>query len=273
MFMTWIRLSLNNCSKKVINSNQLCRWFDFSSQKTIKYSQAVVAVCQAIADYAQQYRKDNVYLLKDISLIANEASGNSIDNLNSYANNEQKIGLYIGNLESYQGIDLLIDGLVEYTKQNQDVCLLIIGGKQQDIDHYKSTVNELGLNEFINFLGPRPIQDMNAYMQQADFLLSPRTKGINTPMKIYSYLASGIPVLATALPTHTQVMTDDITFLTEANATCFSTVMRELVSNPDLAESKSEKAKEFIEREHSLQAFTKRVNLIYDSISDQLKKG
>ena len=245
----------------------------FFESKTIKHSQAVVAVCQAIADYAEKYKKENIYLLKDISLISKENSGNEIDDLRSYVKGDCKIGLYIGNLESYQGIDLLIDGLVEYTKEKTNVCLLIIGGKQQDIDAYKSKASEYGVNEFIKFLGPRPIQDMNAYMQQADFLLSPRTKGINTPMKIYSYLASGIPVLATALPTHTQVMDDDISFLSDANAGQFSSVLQELISNSDLAQLKSEKAKEFIEQEHSLTAFNKRVNLIYDSVANQLSKG
>jgi len=243
------------------------RYFE---SKTIKHSQAVVAVCQAIADYAQRYKREDIFLLKDISLISNQNSTNEIDDLRHYVSNDRKIGLYIGNLESYQGIDLLIDGLDEYTKQNNDVCLLIIGGKQADITNYQDKADQLNLAEFIKFLGPRPIEDMNAYMQQADFLLSPRTKGINTPMKIYSYLASGVPVLATALPTHTQVMSNDIAFLTEANAVQLADTMRELISNPDLSKLKSEQAKEFIEREHSLNAFKNRVDLIYDSISKQI---
>ena len=42
----------------------------------------------------------------------------------------------------------------------------------------------------------------------ADVLVSPRLKGLNTPMKIYSYLDSGSAVLATRLRTHTQVLDD-----------------------------------------------------------------
>ncbi len=248
----------------------LVRWFE---SKTIKYSCAVVAVCQAIADYAQKYKTDHIYLLKDISLITDQQSVNKIDELKTYAKAEAMIGLYIGNLETYQGIDLLIDGLAEYVKQRQDVCLLIIGGKQADIDAYSAKVKALGLDEWIKFLGPRPIQDMDAYMQQADFLLSPRTKGINTPMKIYSYLASGVPVLATALPTHTQVMTDDIAFLSAPDAAKFADIMSELVQYPEQAKNKAEQAKIFIEREHSLTAFRNRVNLIYDTINDRLGKG
>ena len=40
---------------------------------------------------------------------------------------------------------------------------------------------------------------MGVLMAQADVLISPRIKGVNTPMKIYSYLDSGRCVLATDL--------------------------------------------------------------------------
>ena len=245
----------------------------FFEGRTINNSQAAVAVCQAIADYAKKHKSDNIYLLKDISLISNEKSDNQIDNLRDFVKPEQKIGLYIGNLETYQGIDLLIDSLVIYTKQKQDVCLLIIGGKTQDIEHYTEKANDSGLGEYIKFIGPRPIQDMGAYMQQADFLLSPRIKGINTPMKVYSYLGSGVPLLATELPTHTQVMSADIAFLAQPDADDFSKVMSDLVSNRQDAVNKAIKAQEFIQAEHSMQAFNNRVNQIYDSVSQQLGRA
>ena len=255
----------------------------FFEARTIRYSQAVVAVCQSIADYAYTYKRDNVFLLKDISLISkagadegqikNISDAKKIDDLRALVAGDVNIGLYIGNLESYQGIDLLIDALTEYKKNNDNVCLLIIGGKTKDIDHYTDKAQRLGLSEMIKFLGPRPIADMDAYMQQVDFLLSPRTKGSNTPMKIYSYLASGVPVLATALPTHTQVMTDDIAFLSAANAKAFAASMNELVSNPQMAEFKSTNAKDFINKHHSIEAFSAQVDVIYDAVDNAMNKA
>ena len=38
----------------------------------------------------------------------------------------------------------------------------------------------------------------------------------NTPLKIYQYLRSGRPIVATRLRTHTQVLDDDVAFLAEA---------------------------------------------------------
>ena len=38
---------------------------------------------------------------------------------------------------------------------------------------------------------------------------------MNTPLKIYEQLASGLPLVATRIPSHTQVLTEDVCILVE----------------------------------------------------------
>ena len=47
---------------------------------------------------------------------------------------------------------------------------------------------------------------MGSLVAAADVLVSPRIKGVNTPMKIYAYLNSGKPILATDIESHSQVL-------------------------------------------------------------------
>ena len=77
------------------------------------------------------------------------------------------------------------------------------------------TAQRLGVERRVHFLGPRPLPQLGAYLRQADVLVSPRIAGTNTPMKIYSYLDSGRPVVATRLPAHTQVLDDEIACLVD----------------------------------------------------------
>ena len=56
------------------------------------------------------------------------------------------------------------------------------------------------------FTGQQPAREIPAFVAACDMLASPRIRGTNTPLKIYSYLRSGKPIVATNLLTHTQVL-------------------------------------------------------------------
>jgi glycosyltransferase involved in cell wall biosynthesis len=174
--------------------------------------------------------------------------------------------MYIGNLESYQGIDLLLEGFSKAIHTSEELTLVIVGGEIEDIEKYRSKSVQLGVGNKVYFLGKQPVSDLYALMRQADILVSPRTQGINTPMKVYSYLDSNIPVLATRLPTHTQVMTDEHACLVEASAAGIAEGIDILVKNPELCQRLAKNARDLIEAEHSFSAFHEKVQQIYTLI-------
>jgi glycosyltransferase involved in cell wall biosynthesis len=123
--------------------------------------------------------------------------------------------MYVGNLEPYQGIDLLLQAFPRVLARVPEARLVIIGGAPEAIARYRARCEVLGVAAAVHWAGPRSVRDLGAYLRQADVLVSPRLKGQNTPMKIYSYLDSGRAVVATRIPTHTQVLDDEIAVLVE----------------------------------------------------------
>ena len=85
------------------------------------------------------------------------------------------------------------------------------------------------------FAGERPAGDIPAYLLAADVLVSPRSRGTNTPLKIYQYLRSGRPIVATRLLTHTQVLSDETAILTGASAGEFAAGILSAIKNPAAA--------------------------------------
>lgn len=132
-----------------------------------------------------------------------------IDSIRDGLPDGARILLYVGNLEHYQGVDLVIDAV---PRVDPSVHLVVIGGDPERIELGRSRAEALGVGGRVQFLGPRPPGDLNGYLAQADVLVSPRRLGINTPMKLYAYLASGRPVIATDIVSHTQVV-DPLTAL------------------------------------------------------------
>ena len=236
----------------------------------MRKSDVVVPMCQALADEVKKYRSEHIYLLKDIDLGQSEESRNfhtttneDIRDLFINSNPSYPLFMYIGNLESYQGIDLMIQSFAKVIDKGNRANLVIIGGSDNDQQHYKQLIKKLNKTNNIILAGKRPIAGLSYFMKQADYLVSPRTKGVNTPMKIYSYLASGKPVLATALATHLQVMNDDVAALAAPTVDDFSATMMHMINSPEQFKNKAFAAGQLIEKEHSYTAFYSALNEIY----------
>jgi glycosyltransferase involved in cell wall biosynthesis len=142
------------------------------------------------------------------------ASMNSLAERYGISNGDRVI-LYAGTFEPYQGLDLLVDASREVINARKDVRFLCAGGNEKQIAQTKSRARCRGVAEYFIFPGVLAPETVDDLLKIASVLVSPRTSGTNTPLKIYSYLRSGVPILATKILSHTQVLTDQVALLVE----------------------------------------------------------
>jgi glycosyltransferase involved in cell wall biosynthesis len=174
--------------------------------------------------------------------------------------------LYVGNLEHYQGIDLLLESVASVPR-DLPFGLVVAGGTDQAIALYKNKAAQLGVGDRVRFAGAKPFGKLPYYLAQADILVSPRIKGENTPMKIYSYLASGSPVLATNILSHTQVLDSSSAMLVDANASAMAAGLTQLVENPALREEIGRAGKTLATERYSLAAYKHKLREGYSRLS------
>ena len=96
-------------------------------------------------------------------------------------------------------------------------------------------------------------------MELAHTLVSPRSQGENTPLKIYSYMNSGRPVVATKKKTHTQVLDDSLAFLADPDPEKFSEAMYEALFDSRLSKQKAAAAQRVVEEFYSYPVFQKKL--------------
>ncbi len=230
-------------------------------RRAIRRATVVVPMCDALAQLARRAGAQRVTILRDVALV----SGPELPTLGWRASLGCRgtVFLYLGNLEPYQGIDLLLDSFARTAKVLPDAALLIVGGRPDDIARHTERARMLGLSARVRLTGPQPLGAMGAVFAEADVLVSPRTQGENTPMKIYSYLASGKPTLATRLPTHTQVLDDRLAMLRAPDAGDFSDGMVALARDPSLRLTLANAAAHEARTRYSLDAFNRAVADIY----------
>jgi glycosyltransferase involved in cell wall biosynthesis len=181
--------------------------------------------------------------------------------------------MYVGNLEEYQGIDLLLNSFALALTRTQQADLAIIGGQSADVEKYLAKSRRLGISQKVHFLGPKPVQHLRHYLSEADILVSPRLKGNNTPMKLYSYLHSGKPVLATNLPTHTQLIDKDVALLAEPHKEPFSCAMLRLIADEPLRAQLGAAGKKLIEEKFTYRVFREKLNGLFHSLELEMQRN
>ncbi len=247
----------------------LLRWLE---SIPARHAAAVVPMCDSLAEDISRVSDRQVFVLNDICLPSEPTA--EADDLRELLNiGSDPVVLYVGNLESYQGIDLLLDSFKIVLEAGLKARLIIIGGRDEDIDKYERMAAELGIGAQVDLIGPRPVTALDQYLRQADVLVSPRTQGTNTPMKIYSYLGAGRAVVATELQTHTQVMDETAAALAAPEPGAFGEALIRVLSSDEERTRLGRRAALLAQERYSWPAFRRQVDTIFDFLEGELSAG
>jgi glycosyltransferase involved in cell wall biosynthesis len=228
----------------------------------IHRSRAVIVICQALEDTVRAIDPSAR------SVLIENAPGASDEQATPEEAGEVRarfglapmtpLVLYTGTFEAYQGLDLLFEAMAHVRSVVPNAKLLLAGGTPDQVDEAKRQAHALGLNTVAIFAGERPSTEMPAYLLACDVLVSPRSRGTNTPLKIYQYLRSGKPIVATRLLTHTQVLSNETAILTGASARELGDGIVAALSDPTLAARVGARGRELAEAKYSYQAYLER---------------
>ena len=171
--------------------------------------------------------------------------------------------LYTGTFEAYQGLDLLFDAMALVVASRPEARLILAGGKPAQVARAREQAIAAGLDGRAIFAGERPAPEIPAYLRAADALVSPRSRGTNTPLKIYQYLRSGRPIVATRLLTHTQVLDDETAILTGTTPREFADGILAALGDTARARRVGENARTLAETKYSYEAYLDRTRRAY----------
>jgi len=241
----------------------MLRWIE---RQAMSRADLVLPVCEAIAARARAATDPRlVHLLPDVAFPPPDNLANAED-LRTHCKLPGPLALYVGNLEGYQGVGLAMEALAAVPEAKR--CnLIVIGGTPTMIDEHKKMAAAFGLHDNVIFLGQRPIALLGSYLRQADILCSPRLKGVNTPMKIYSYMAAGRAILATDIVSHTQVLNDECALLTAPTAAAMADGFMRLAGDETLRSRLGSAAATRATKEYGLDAFRARLQRAYADLA------
>jgi glycosyltransferase involved in cell wall biosynthesis len=191
--------------------------FTWVEKVSVGGARVIVAISPAVEQVARSVRKDapvvvivNHYETPPGSDCLSGAAARARHGIEPQA----KLVVYTGSFVALQALDMLIAAVPIVRAQVPDVRFLLVGGEQQEIEKLSALALKLNVADCLVFEQMRPQREMAGYMAAADALVSPRVAGINPPGKLFSYLASGKPVVATDTLVHNQLLDSSNAILT-----------------------------------------------------------
>ena len=249
----------------------LRKLFAISERWTIKGSAAVIVICPYLQEVVADVDPEKPCFLIENSPLA---EANRVAGSEEATALRKSLGLegtavigYTGTFEAYQGLDLLFDAVRWIAERDPKARLLMVGGHPDQIDEARGAIQQRGLEDKVVFVGQRPPAEMSVYLAATDVLVSPRSHGNNTPLKIYSYLRAGKAIVATRLLTHTQVLDDEISQLTAADPEAFGKGILTLLRDPNRAQALGEAARRRAENEYSYENYLEKTRRVLDFLS------
>jgi glycosyltransferase involved in cell wall biosynthesis len=180
--------------------------------------------------------------------------------------------VYTGTLESYQRMDLLVEAAEQVVRRHPQVRFLIAGGTVQQVHHWEQIVAQERLESSVRFLGTVSVPEVLALLEIATILVSPRASGMSVPLKIYTYMSAGKPILATRIDGHTDVLTDDSAYLVAPTSTAMAEGLIRLLDDPDLRSRLGQRAKQLGSEINSAETYLNRLNVLYGNFGKPLRE-
>ena len=241
--------------------------FSWAEGQMVHKSNVVITICQELQDTVIGMGAG------ERSLLIENVMGGDIDEPPSRSAEavraawgiakDAPLALYTGTFEAYQGVDMLIEAAAIVAARRPDARVLVVGGEPAQVEAATARARAAGAGAIMIFTGQQPAKDIPGFISAADLLVSPRIRGTNTPLKIYSYLRSGKPIVATNLLTHTQVLTPEIAKLVDPAPEPFAGAVLELMDDPGERTRLAEAASAIAAEKYSRDAYLRRTAEAY----------
>lgn len=157
---------------------------------------------------------------------------------------DKKIALYAGRIDSWKGVDTLLEASELLPEHIQ---IVIMGGTEEQITQLRSRYPR------VRFLGYRPYAELPDNQSAADVLVltgdpnSSVARFYTSPLKLFTYIASGIPIVAADLPAFRDVLSEREAFFFEPNAAALAETLLFAIAHPEDAASRARAARQKVQ--------------------------
>ncbi|MBE2224177.1 MAG: glycosyltransferase family 4 protein, partial [Anaerolineae bacterium] len=186
--------------------------------------------------------------------------------------------IFVGNFYEWHDIATLLDAFAQVIDTYPDVRLVLVGdGEQRPL--MEQRVDQLGIRHAVQFTGYVLRTEIPALMSAADIAVAPYPQLDHelwlSPLKLYEYMASGTPVIASRTGQIMEVIEDGHNGLlvSPEDPTALAAALMRLLDDAELYAQLSQHVREDAVRKHSWQEYLNRLENLFQSVVSQKSAG
>ncbi len=162
---------------------------------------------------------------------------------------ESRMVVYSGHLLDWKGVDVL----AQAAQALPDIRFVFVGGTPREVQEFASRHQ----SQNIVMAGQKPHSEIPLYLAAADVLVLPNSaKGANprfqvyatydtSPLKLFEYMASKRPIIASGLPSIKEILNESNAVLFEPDSPdSLAQAIREVFDNPQAAQARASQAQQ-----------------------------
>ncbi len=243
-------------------------------KRALKRAEGIVVISNGLAEYCKSVGIDSSKIIVTPDAVDVNEFHIALDKTEC----RKKLGLpldkklvaYSGHLYSWKGADVLARAAESLP---DDSLAVFVGGTDRDIESFKK---EFGSNQKILIVGRKPHDVIPYYLKAADVLVLPNSakqdisRLYTSPLKLFEYMASGTPIVASDLPSIREILNDsNAVFAKPDDSADLSAQISELLRDPNKAARLSAQA----QKDVAAYSWSARASKIVDFIRSHKTKG
>ncbi len=230
--------------------------------RVFQAASTIIAVSREVKDYVSQYVTD----IDKIQIIPNGVNpqrfSNNLSDRNILSTARFAVG-FVGSLKPWHGLPILIDAFARFQRTYPQTRLLIVGdGKERD--RLSQEIAARKLESAVHLTGAVPPESVSHWLAQMDVAVAPYPPSKDfyfSPLKVYEYMAAGLPVVASNIGQISEIIDDGVNGLLvpPGDATALADALEQLWRSPLLRIRLGDSARAKILQHHTWERVVEKI--------------
>jgi glycosyltransferase involved in cell wall biosynthesis len=172
--------------------------------------------------------------------------------------------VYLGVLNRYQGIDLLLEVIAILRERGGAPHFLVMGFPEEK---YRERAESLGLGDLVTFTGRVDYRKTPLCICAGDIAVSPKISLTEANGKLFNYMACGLPTVVFDNPVNREILGDAGIYARPGDAVDFADRIEELLNDRGRMAELSARVREKAVREHSWRIRAEQLVAVYRKLN------